>query len=192
MADKPEAGEEEPQKGGRLKLVVFAVAGLLVLGGGGAGAAWFFGLFGGSTDAAEAATDAAAAGEHGAAEEHGAAGHGGRGESGGAGRAGRVPAVAFLELPDVLVNLQSPGQRMRYLKLALALEVNDEATAEALRALTPRIMDSIQLYLRALTVDDVRGAIGMERLKQEMTARINRAVAPLRVSGVLVKEMLVQ
>lgn len=186
MAEKPEA--EQPQAS-KLRLILFAVAGLVLLGGGGAGAGWFLGWFGGSSDAAESGEAHGANGQHDVAGKA-EAGHGAT--SGGAGRTAGVPQVAFLELPDVLVNLQSPGQRMRYLKLALALEVADAATAEELRALTPRIMDSIQLYLRALTVDDVRGAIGMERLKQEMSARINRAVAPLRVDGVLIKEMLVQ
>lgn len=189
MADKPEAAQAEQQKGSKLRLILFAVAGLLLLGGGGAGVAWFFGLFGGSTDAAEAGEAQGANEPHGTADRAAAEHDDTDGE---ASRPNNVPQVAFLELPDVLVNLQSPGQRMRYLKLALALEVADAATAEQLRALTPRIMDSIQLYLRALTVDDVRGAIGMERLKQEMSARINRAVAPLRVNGVLIKEMLVQ
>ena len=41
----------------------------------------------------------------------------------------------------------------------------------------PRVMDSFQLYLRALTLDEVQGAAGMQRLKEELTARVNLAVA---------------
>jgi len=70
--------------------------------------------------------------------------------------------------------------------------VHDPDVASAVRALTPRVMDSIQLYLRSLSVDDVRGAVGMEKLKEEMLARIDRAIRPHRVEDVLFKEMLVQ
>lgn len=197
MAEKQEAAEETAasSKGGRLKLVLLAVAGLLVLAGAAVGAGWFFGFFGSTPS-----TAADAGGDHGpAAAEPGATGKpekgrsgGGHGEENAAGGHFGTPQITFLELPTVLVNLQSSGKRLRYLKIALALEVADAATADRLRGLTPRIMDSIQLYLRALTVDDVEGAIGMEKLKLEMAARINRAVAPLRVESVLIKEMLVQ
>ena len=56
----------------------------------------------------------------------------------------------------------------------------------------PRVMDSFQLYLRALTVEEVRGAAGMQRLKEELIARVNLAIEPTQVSAVLLKEMLVQ
>jgi flagellar FliL protein len=56
----------------------------------------------------------------------------------------------------------------------------------------PRVMDSFQLYLRALTVDELNGPSGMQRLKEELTARVNLAIEPIRVDDVLMKEMLVQ
>ncbi|MEZ5863668.1 MAG: flagellar basal body-associated FliL family protein [Geminicoccaceae bacterium] len=95
-------------------------------------------------------------------------------------------------MPDVLVNLQSGGQRIRFLKLRAALEVGSEDVATRVEALMPRIMDSFQLYLRALTVEEVSGSGGLQRLKEELAARVNYAVQPTRVDDVLVKEMLVQ
>lgn len=192
MAEQPEtAAEESSAKAkGRLRLMLFAAGGLLLLTAAGAGAAWYFGLFG---------SDEVTAAEHGSDErkeaptaEAEADAHGEEGKASDGDPKSDPLKIAFLELPDILVNLQTQEKRMRYLKLALALEVRDPAQVEKLRGLTPRIMDSIQLYLRTLSVDDVEGAVGMETLKQEMTARINRAVAPMRVNGVLVKEMLVQ
>jgi flagellar protein FliL len=95
-------------------------------------------------------------------------------------------------MPDMIVNLQAESPRLRYLKLRLSLEVPGEPAAEAVRQLMPRVMDSFQLYLRALTVEDVQGSAGMQRLKEELNARVNLAVGPTRVSSVLLKEMLVQ
>ena len=71
-------------------------------------------------------------------------------------------------MPDLIVNLQSDAPRMRFLKLRVSLEVGDEPAAEAVRQLMPRVMDSFQLYLRALTLDEVQGAAGMQRLKEEL------------------------
>ncbi len=181
--------QEEGAKGGKLKLIIMGVAALLLLGGGGGAAAYFLGLFGGPAEATagnppEAGQQAATG--HGAAPKEGATKEKG-GEAG-------APAVAavFVDLPDILVNLQSSGKRMRFLKLRVALEVADEPTAESIRALAPRVMDSFQLYLRALTVEEVKGAVGLQRLKEEMLARVNRAIKPLEVDDVLFKEMLVQ
>ena len=81
---------------------------------------------------------------------------------------------------------------MRFLRLRVALEVGGEKAAGNVRALTPRVLDSFQMYLRALTVEDVQGSAGMQRLKEEMIARVNLAIEPSRVRDVLFKEILVQ
>ncbi len=193
--EEQEGEQEAAAKGGKLKLIILAVAGLLVLGGGGGAAAYFMGLFGGTAEPEMA--DATEAGDESATTPDGepkAEAKGGKETAEGEGDGGSDPAVTavFVDLPDVLVNLQSSGKRMRFLKLRVALEVADEATAESIRALTPRVMDSFQLYLRALTVEEVEGAVGLQRLKEELLARVNRAIRPLDVEDVLFKEMLVQ
>ena len=40
-----------------------------------------------------------------------------------------MPGVAFVDMPDLIVNLQSNSPRLRYLKLRLSLEVADEPSA---------------------------------------------------------------
>lgn len=164
--------------GGKGKLIVLALGGLVLLGGGGAGAAWMMGMFGGHAAEAAAPADGHAV-EPAAADD----GHGGKAAS---------HSVAFVDLPDVIVNLQPTSNRMRFLKLKVSLEVAGDSEAEAIRLLTPRIMDSFQLYLRALSVEEIQGAAGMQRLKEEMLSRVHRAVEPRRVTDVLFKEMLVQ
>ena len=126
----------------------------------------------------------ASAGKEGAAK--------GKAESGKAGEGGPAEDVTFVELPDMLVNLQAETSRPRYLRLRIAVEVEDDKAAAAVKALTPRVLDSFQMFLRSLTVDDVQGSAGMERLKEEMLARVNVAVEPSRIRDVLFKEILVQ
>ncbi len=59
-------------------------------------------------------------------------------------------------------------------------------------AVMPRIVDNFQIYLRELRIEDLRGSDGIYRLREELLARVNAAVAPVKVTDVLFKEMLVQ
>ena len=56
----------------------------------------------------------------------------------------------------------------------------------------PRVMDTFQTYLRELRADRSRGSAGLYRLKEELTRRVNVAVAPNQVKAVLFKEIVVQ
>ncbi len=174
-----QAAREAASKGGGLKLVVILAA-VLVLAGGGGAAAWFLGLFGGKSEAAAAANAAGPGPE---------AGHGAPAETA---SGAAVPVPTFVDLPDLLVNLKSTNKRPRFLKLKVALEVLDQRTADHVKTLTPRIMDSFQLFLRALDAEEIQGSQGMLILKEELLARINQAVAPSRVADVLFKEILIQ
>lgn len=197
MAEKKKAASGTG-KGGRRALIVMLVASLLVLGGGGGAAAYLLGLFGGSRAAGDqAGTErrgedreiATSTDDEGGSHGDGGSGHGDAAGPAGDGVAGRA---AFVDLPDLLVNLQPDGKRMRFLRLRLALEVEGEKAATSVKTLTPRVLDSFQMYLRALTVEDVQGSAGMQRLKEEMIARVNLAIEPGRIRDVLFKEILVQ
>jgi len=102
------------------------------------------------------------------------------------------PAV-FVDLPDVLVNLANSGsERTQYLKVKVTLEVPDQALAQQIQPLMPRVMDAFQTYLRELRPTDLDGSAGLYRLKEELTRRVNMAVAPSRINAVLFKEIVVQ
>ena len=166
-------------KPGRRKLMLALGAALLVLLLGG-GTAVYFLVFAASAGTGHADDDA----EEGAGTAEADQAEAGTEEDKGAAR--------FVDMPDLLVNLKGDGKRMRFLRLRLALEVGSECTAASVKALTPRVLDSFQMYLRSLTVEDVQGSVGMQRLKEEMIARVNVAIEPNRVRDVLFKEILVQ
>lgn len=100
--------------------------------------------------------------------------------------------VVFVDLPDMMVNLTAPAERPKYLKLKIALEVADEVTAEQIRPLLPRVIDSFQTHLREMRPEDLDGSAGMYRLKEELLRRINQAVYPAKVDAILFKELLMQ
>ena len=102
-------------------------------------------------------------------------------------------APTFFDLPDVLVNLaQAQNERTQYLKVKLVLELSDPAIAQQIQPVLPRVMDTFQVFLRELRPTDLEGSAGTYRLKEELTRRVNAAIAPSRINAVLFKEMLVQ
>jgi flagellar FliL protein len=102
------------------------------------------------------------------------------------------PAV-FMDLPDVLVNLANPGaDRTQYLKVKVVLEVPDQTLVQQIQPVMPRVMDAFQTYLRELRPTDLDGSAGLYRLKEELTRRVNSAIAPNHITGVLFKEIVVQ
>jgi flagellar FliL protein len=101
--------------------------------------------------------------------------------------------VAFFELPDVTVNLASTAnERTQYLRLKIVLELPDATLIPQVQPLLPRVVDAFQTYLRELRSSDLDGSAGLYRLRDELTRRVNVAVAPTRVNAVLFKEIVVQ
>jgi len=102
------------------------------------------------------------------------------------------PTVAYLDMSNIIVNIQTADGTPAYLKLSVSLELNTPEEKAGIQVLMPRVVDQFQGYLRELRLDDLRGSAGVMRLKEELLRRINVAAAPYRVRDVLLKEMIVQ
>ena len=102
--------------------------------------------------------------------------------------------VVFYDLPEMLVNMNSDvnSKKRTFLKIRVALELESEEAAKEIEAVLPRVIDSFQIYLRELRLDDLKGSAGILRLKEELLHRLNTIVRPIKVRDVLFKEMLVQ
>src|ERR1700692_3228630 len=113
------------------------------------------------------------------------------GKEGAAAAPGKPPA--FVEVPEVLVNLSTVGaDRTQYLKVKIVLEIPDAALSPQIESTMPRVMDAFPNYLRELRPTDLDGSAGLYRLKEELTRRVNTAIAPSRITAVLFKEIVVQ
>jgi flagellar FliL protein len=106
--------------------------------------------------------------------------------------AARPAAPAYLEMPEIVANLNAGPRRSSYIKLHSRLELGRAEDAEAVKAAMPRLLDMFQTYLRDMSPEELRGSAGTYRLREELIARANAAVAPARVVDVLFTEMLVQ
>lgn len=98
----------------------------------------------------------------------------------------------FYDLPEILVNLSSTGRRSAFLKIRVALELQKEDDVPQIELMMPKISDNFQVYLRELKIEDLKGAAGMYRLREELLSRVAKAVAPIRINDVLFKEMVIQ
>ena len=99
---------------------------------------------------------------------------------------------SFFDLPDIVANLNTGNRRAAFIKLKVKLELVRAEDQPGVQAALPRILDLFQGYLREMRPDELRGTASTYRLREELLARTNLAVAPARVTAVLFTEMIVQ
>lgn len=101
--------------------------------------------------------------------------------------------AVFYELPEILVNLSSrPGQKPVYFKISISLELSSADDERKIKQVEPRIIDSMQFYLREMRVEELQGSMGTYRLKEELLDRTNKVIAPIKIKDVLFKNILIQ
>ena len=100
--------------------------------------------------------------------------------------------LLFYPLESKQYNLNTGGEGSSFLRLKATLEIDRESYRADLDAKLPRILDEFNAYMRGLRPEDVDGGVGFFRIKEELLARINQAVAPTRVNDILFEEFLVQ
>lgn len=100
--------------------------------------------------------------------------------------------IAYVELPEMLVNIQSSEKRRPYLRLMIQLELQDPKAVTELDKVKPRVIDAFQTYLRELRIEDLEGSAGSQRLKQELLKRAKAICAPIEISDVLFTNFVVQ
>jgi flagellar protein FliL len=106
--------------------------------------------------------------------------------------AARPSMPVFVDLPDMIANLNSPTNKPSYIKLQARLEVAQSEDAEKVKQEMPRLQDIFQTYLREMRPEELRGSPGIYRLREELLGRANVAVAPVKVNDVLFTQLLIQ
>ncbi len=162
--------DEDADQPGSAKKLILIIGVVLLLAVGGLAAAYFTGLI----DPVIAMITGGE--EQGQEEEQGASNE----------------DAVFFPLEEVIVNLNTGGRQSTFLKIKISLELADAGDIPRIEAVMPRIMDNFQVYLRELRIEDLKGAAGMYRLREELLTRVNVAAAPAKINDVLFKEMLVQ
>lgn len=185
--DEPEFENAGGGGGSSKKKLLLLIVLPLVLVLGGAAAAYFTGL----ADPLLAMFHKEAPAEEGATAE---AGHEAPAKAAEGEHAAAAPGTAAVmyALPEMLVNINTAGRAKNFLKIKVSLELNNEADINRVENVLPRIVDNFQVYLRELRLEDLQGAAGVYRLREELLNRVNAAVRPAQVKDVLFQEMIVQ
>ena len=106
------------------------------------------------------------------------------------------PAVAaapvYVDVPEILCNLNVPGKRPSFIKLHAKLELAAKSDEAAVAAAMPRIQDLFQTYLRDMRPDELRGSEGSYRLREELIGRATIAAAPAHVTDVLFIQLIIE
>jgi flagellar FliL protein len=174
----PDAAPAPVASGVPLKMVIIIVAGTLVLGLGGAFAFFKFMAGGHGGDEQKAETAAAKA-----------AGHG---ETDAKSDASKVVAPgAIYDVDPFIVNL-SDTPEVRYLKLTVKLELeNQEASAE-LASRVPQLRDTILVLLTSKDSASIRTPQGKFQLRDEITQRVNSLLPKPGVRAAYFTDFVVQ
>jgi flagellar protein FliL len=104
----------------------------------------------------------------------------------------RSTAPIYVDLPEMIANLNSNPHRPSFVKLVARLEVTRQEDAERVKLVMPRLQDLFQTYLREMRPEELRGSAGTYRLREELIGRANLAAAPARISDVLFIQMMIQ
>ncbi|HEY8290739.1 MAG TPA: flagellar basal body-associated FliL family protein [Acetobacteraceae bacterium] len=99
---------------------------------------------------------------------------------------------SYVDLPEMVANLNGNPRHPSYVKLVARLEVPKPEDVDKIKAAMPRLQDMFQTYLREMRPEELRGSAGTYRLREELIARANIAAAPAKVSDVLFTQMLIQ
>jgi flagellar protein FliL len=161
---KTDATEEKPaKKAGKSKLILIAVPAVLLLVGAGL---WFTGILPHMLGMDKQ-------------EEK-------------VGEAAKPVPPSYLDIPEMIANLNNNMHKVAYVKLSARVEIPKPEDVEKVKAALPRLQDMMQTYLREMRPEELRGSAGTYRLREELLARANVAVAPAKVSDVLFTQLLVR
>lgn len=99
-----------------------------------------------------------------------------------------LPDITFVPLTPLIINLGASGSS-RHLRFSAELEVAQSA-AEEVAKLSPRILDVLNGYLRAVDVAELEEPAALIRLRAQMLRRVQIVVGDGRVRDLLVTEFV--
>jgi len=101
---------------------------------------------------------------------------------------GPLQGIAFVPLETIVISL-GPDSGSEHLRFTAQLEVADTATADV-TTLTPRILDVLNSYLRAIDTASIEDPQAMARLRAQMLRRIQVVVGDGLVRDLLITEFV--
>jgi len=95
------------------------------------------------------------------------------------------------KMEPFLVNLMDPGQ-LRYLKITLHVESNQEKPNEEYEKRLPQLRDAILIILSSKNYKDIMDSEGKTSLREEIKTKMNQLLVDLKVQNIYFTEFVVQ
>jgi flagellar protein FliL len=96
-----------------------------------------------------------------------------------------------MPLDPFVVNLDEPGSA-RYLKISLQIELLDEKASESITRSKQLIRDTILSHLSGLKLADTLGATAKDKLRSELTKKLEGMIGPNKVRRIFFGDFVVQ
>ena len=97
----------------------------------------------------------------------------------------------ILPLEPFVINLDEPGAD-RYLRLTIALEIDEEDTGELVTTRTPILRDSFLAHLSSQQVETLKTKESKERLREELAVLARDVVSDTAIRNVYFTEFIIQ
>ncbi len=95
------------------------------------------------------------------------------------------------KMEPFLVNLVDPAQ-LRYLKITLHVESNQEKADEEYEKRLPQLRDAILIILSSKNYKEIMESEGKTSLREEIKTRMNQLLVGLKVQNIYFTEFVVQ
>lgn len=103
-----------------------------------------------------------------------------------------IETVQYTKIPEILINLRAADGRSSFLKALFVVVSPNEEVAKKVEKIVPLLLDQYQVYLRELDVEDLKGSVGIQRIRQELVNRTNALIGSEKVINVLFTNFLIQ
>lgn len=97
----------------------------------------------------------------------------------------------MIDVTDFIINILDKNET-RYLKAAITLELEDEATVAEVNERMPQIRDSVLLLVGNKTFAELNDLQGKLQLRAEIIVRLNKLLKKGKVKGIYFTEFVVQ
>jgi flagellar basal body-associated protein FliL len=106
----------------------------------------------------------------------------------------------YYPLPELKLRIQREDDNFGYLVIGLTLKLPGNTKIEDYRKLEPEILDVLHTYLSSISVESFASStttsftspVGLERIRQNITRRLNTILSPLMIESVLFRKLITQ
>ncbi len=100
--------------------------------------------------------------------------------------------LIFYDLPEISVQVKNSSGGNDMAKIRLSVELSSVEDIKIVEGVMPQINDAVIAHTIELTSDELSGANGLYRLKDELLYRTNLITDPVKVSNINIKSFEIQ